>query len=1164
MNAPAPGASNKRLPFDRYQRYALAARAIALVTDRAPGLRILEIGSNVHRDLERFAIGHHITYLDRTGESGETGAFVRGDGLAVPFGDRSFDIVLALDVLEHVPAAQRTAFLDEMLRVAGLGAIVGAPFHSQAVLAQEADLNAYFRDLHGQSYPWLAEHEAHGLPALDQTVAHVRARGWHAVVQGAGNLALWTKLMRAHFFVNSEPDLLELRGDVDELYNSELALRDYAPPVYRHFIVATRSAAALQALTNPQHLPHSVRPEDLTRLQTRLDRLYADGTRARSRRIRAALADEQAARADVEARYTQALNERDQRIAELAQQTEHHARTTATLTSALGAESKRVADLEARAQAQDASMAALAAQMAHLQQQPAPALSALRQRARAALLLLGRVLPQAMLALTQIWRARVHRMRLDPIYDLTADGDTYRSVGDDPQFALHTTRRHLPSSWVEIAFDTEPQGQWLSPRLYVDGGRGFSEEESFSLPVRGGRRVQCLIGLPYRVYGLRLDPLSAPGRFVLRNVTIREIGLLQLALAVAPQLRTLPLHPREWPRLAGLALTMLRTGGVRSVVSGVLARDREAADYQDWIGAYGTLSDSDRQRIRAHIATFEQQPRISIIMPTYNTPEPWLRRAIESVRAQLYDNWELCVADDGSTAPHVHEILEAYRTQDARIRVTYRRERGHISAASNSAIELATGSHIAMLDHDDELADTALYLVAHELNAAPDAEIIYSDEDKIDVHGRRFAPYFKPDWDPDLALAQNLVTHLCVYRSERIRALGGFRSGYEGAQDWDLVLRVAEAVPPTAIRHIPHVLYHWRAAPGSTAMAIEEKSYASQAQRRTLTSHFERVGQVVDLLPVAGLCWRVRYPLPQPPPLVTVIIPTRDRAALLRRCISSLRHRTTYANLEIVVIDNQSVEPTTLLYLAELAAEPDVTVLRYDAPFNFSAINNLGARHAQGTVLALINNDVESIAPGWLDEMVSQACRPEIGAVGAMLYYPDDRIQHAGVILGHGTSGIAAHAYAHRPRGHIGQIGRAMLVQTMSAVTAACLVLRREVFLEVGGFDETNLTIAYNDLDLCLRIRERGYRNLWTPAAELYHRESASRGYEDTPAKRERFQREIEYIRRRWQEQLRNDPAYNSNLSLDGESFTLAYPPRTTKPWLTTRGSDSVDIVTAA
>jgi GT2 family glycosyltransferase len=485
--------------------------------------------------------------------------------------------------------------------------------------------------------------------------------------------------------------------------------------------------------------------------------------------------------------------------------------------------------------------------------------------------------------------------------------------------------------------------------------------------------------------------------------------------------------------------------------------------------------------------------------------------------------------------------------------VVYRTERGHISGASNSALGLASGTYVAMLDHDDELAEEALYLVAAEINGAPDAEIIYSDEDKVDAHGRRFAPYFKPDWDPDLVLAQNLVTHLCVYRTDRVRALGGFQTGYEGAQDWDLVLRVAEQVPAATIRHIPRVLYHWRAVAGSTAMAIEEKGYASGAQRRTLCAHFERQGQVVDLIPVAGLCWRVRYPLPVPAPLVTVIIPTRDRAALLRRCISSLRHRTTYPHLEIVIVDNQSVEAATISYLAELGQEPDVTVVRFDAPFNFSAINNLGARHARGEILALLNNDVESISPGWLEEMVSQACRADIGAVGAMLYYPDDRIQHAGVILGHGIARVAAHAYAHRPRGHIGQIGRAMLVQTMSAVTAACLVVRRSVFVEVGGFDESNLTIAYNDLDLCLRIRERGYRNLWTPAAELYHRESASRGYEDTALKRERFQREIDYIRERWQQELQCDPAYNPNLSLDGESFTLAYPPRTIKPWIALR-----------
>jgi GT2 family glycosyltransferase len=582
----------------------------------------------------------------------------------------------------------------------------------------------------------------------------------------------------------------------------------------------------------------------------------------------------------------------------------------------------------------------------------------------------------------------------------------------------------------------------------------------------------------------------------------------------------------------------------------MLAHEPEASTYPEWVRTYDTLTDVDRALIRRHVEALAHKPLVSIVMPTYETPERWLRRAIDSVLAQLYPHWELCIADDGSSAPHVRRVLEEYRERDARIRVVYRPRRGHISAASNSGLDLVRGELTAFLDHDDELAEHALYLMVAEVNAHPSAEIVYSDEDKLDEQGERIEPYFKPDWNPDLFLAQNLVTHLCVCRTARVREVGGFRVGYEGAQDWDLVMRIAERVAPEDIRHVPHVLYHWRAVSGSTALAIGEKRYATAAQQRTLATHFARRGETVDLLPVAGVCWRVRYPLPRVPPLVSVVVSTRDQERLLRRAVRSVRERTVYPRIELVIVDNQSRDPATLAYLAELAREPDVRIVRHEGPFNFAELNNVGAQHARGEVLALLNDDVEAIGPGWLEEMVSQACRPEIGAVGAMLYYHDETIQHAGIILGLGTSGIAAHAYSRRPRGYAGQIGRALLAQDLSAVTGACLVIRRTVFDEVGGFDATHLAIAYNDVDLCLRIRERGYRILWTPYAELYHVESASRGYEDTPEKRTRFEREVEYMRRRWGAVLAHDPAYNPNLSLVGESFTPALPPRTEKPWL--------------
>jgi GT2 family glycosyltransferase len=749
----------------------------------------------------------------------------------------------------------------------------------------------------------------------------------------------------------------------------------------------------------------------------------------------------------------------------------------------------------------------------------------------------------------RLWRSRLHAIHLEPLHEVAVEADGFRSLGDDPQLLLHSSRRRLPSGWVEVAFAVEPRGQWLSPKLYVDAGRGFSEDQTFTLPVRAGRRVECLIRLPDRVRALRLDPLTAPGRFVLRDLTVREIGLAQLASALVPRIRGVPVRAQDLARLAKRALTIFSMGGVPVLAQRLLAQRREDSEYQDWIDAYDTLTDADRALIRGHVDALTRRPLISVVMPTYNTPEPWLRRALDSVLAQLYPDWELCIADDGSSAPHVRRVLEEYRARDARIKIVYRTERGHISAASNSALALATGEFVALLDHDDELAERALYVVAAELEEYPDADLVYSDEDKITPTGQRLDPHFKPDWNPDLFLAQNLVTHLCVCRRKRVEEVGGFRVGYEGAQDWDLVMRIAERVPATHIRHVPQVLYHWRVVPGSTALALGEKGYASEAQQRTLASHFERRNETVDILPVGGLCWRIRYPLPRPAPLVTAVIPTRDNLGMLRRCLTGLRERTSYSHLEVVVVDNQSVEPETLAFLREVGAQPGVRVVRYDAPFNYSAINNLGARHARGDVLLLLNNDVEMIAAGWLEEMVSHACRAEIGAVGALLYYPNDTIQHAGVILGLGTSGIAAHAHAYRPRGYVGRIWRARLVQTMSALTAACLAMRRGVFEEVGGFDD-HLSIAYNDIDLCLRIRERGYRNLWTPYAELYHHESASRGYENTPAKRERLHREAEYMRRRWGRVLRSDPAYNPNLSLEGESFALAFPPRASKPWL--------------
>lgn len=564
-------------------------------------------------------------------------------------------------------------------------------------------------------------------------------------------------------------------------------------------------------------------------------------------------------------------------------------------------------------------------------------------------------------------------------------------------------------------------------------------------------------------------------------------------------------------------------------------------DYAAWIERYDTLDAQARWQITEHIRTWEKQPLISIIMPVFNPPLDFLRAAVDSVRYQLYPHWELCIADDASTRPEVREYLEALELSDPQIKVVFREANGHICAASNSATDVASGEYLALMDNDDLIAEHALYWVARAIMENPGAGLIYSDEDKVDIQGRRHDPYFKPDWNEFLFRSQNMVSHLGVYRRDLVAQVGGFREGFEGSQDYDLALRCVELIEPAQIIHIPRVLYHWRAHPGSTAKAGDQKPYAAEAGLRALNEHLQRQSMLAnaELLPMG--MYRIRHQLPDAQPLVSLIIPTRNAHALVKQCIESIRRLTTYRNYEIILVDNGSDDDEALGYFAELERSDGVVVMRDERPFNYSALNNLAVKRARGELVGLINNDIEVISPEWLNEMVSLALLPSVGAVGARLWYPDGRLQHGGVITGIG--GIAGHSHKYLPMGKYGYFGRVSLTQEFSAVTAACLVVRKSVFEQVNGLDEVNLKVAFNDVDFCLRLREAGYVNVFTPFAELYHHESATRGTEDTPTKQQRFNSEIDYMLARWPG-LGMDYAYNRNLTLEHEDFGLAWPPR--------------------
>lgn len=587
---------------------------------------------------------------------------------------------------------------------------------------------------------------------------------------------------------------------------------------------------------------------------------------------------------------------------------------------------------------------------------------------------------------------------------------------------------------------------------------------------------------------------------------------------------------------------LLRREGLAGVSGKLTSLHRQSIDYAEWIRRYDSLTDDGRSIIRQRIEKFQHKPLISVVMPTYNTEPQWLTQAIESVRKQLYPNWELCIADDASTDPRVLPILERYAKEDGRIKLVFRTHNGHISAASNSALKLISGEYITFLDHDDLLAEHALFWVVDAIVRNPDAKLIYSDEDKIDIAGRRSDPYFKCEWNEDLFYSHNMICHLSVYRSGIIRELGGLREGYEGAQDYDLALRCIERIEPRQIVHIPRVLYHWRIHYGSTASGGVAKPYALRAGERAINEHLQRQGVDGRAEPLPDLrMYRVRYQLPKLLPMVSLIIPSRNGLRLIRQCIDSILRKTTYRNYEILIVDNGSDDPETLRYFEALEPDARVRIIRDNRPFNYSELINAAVASVSGTVIGLVNNDIEVISPEWLSEMVSHALRPDVGAVGARLWYPDGTLQHAGVVLG--IRGVAGHAHKYLRRHQNGYFARARLIQSFCAVTAACLVIRKETFKKVGGLNEA-LQIAFNDVDFCLRVREAGYRNVYTPYAELYHHESATRGYDDASERRFRFSNESAYMKQLWGRLLVSDPAYSPNLTLEHQDFSLAWPPR--------------------
>ncbi len=565
-------------------------------------------------------------------------------------------------------------------------------------------------------------------------------------------------------------------------------------------------------------------------------------------------------------------------------------------------------------------------------------------------------------------------------------------------------------------------------------------------------------------------------------------------------------------------------------------RSQAEAEYAAWFERHAPRA-VDLERMRTASRYLQRRPLLSVVMATFNTPEPFLRAALDSVLAQAYDAWELCIADDASTSEPVRRVLHEYAARERRVKCVFRAENGHISRATNSALSLATGEFVTFLDHDDLLAPDALYEIALLLNGPAEIDVIYSDEDKVDDTGFLRDPHFKPDWSPESFLARMYVGHLVAYRRSLLESLGGLRPDYDGSQDYDLLLRASEVT--ANIAHIPRVLYHWRIHAESTAADAGAKPYAAAAAERALGDALARRGEPgwVAALPGCPGTYSVRFEI-RSRKRASIIVPTRDHGSDVETCVRSALARTSYGDLEVVILDNGSTDAASLATFERLRrADPRIVVVRRDVPFNFSAIVNYAVSQATGDYLLLLNNDTEAISDGWLEAMIEQVQRKPVGAVGALLLYPDNSVQHAGVIVGLG--GVAGHSHKHYPGDAPGYYYMLKSLNNYSAVTGACLMVRREAFEAVGGFDES-LAIAFNDVDFCLRLREAGYRNVYVPGAVLYHYESKSRGLETTPEKIARFASEIAAMKARWPILAAGDPCYNPNLTLDREDYSLA------------------------
>jgi len=1088
------------LSFDLYERYALLDRIGPFFRPLNEPYRVLDVGGRTPAFWPGFTSlagafipEARVTVVD-VGPAAGLENYVQASGMQLPFRDGTFDLVCSLDTLEHIPAKSRAGFLGELLRVTRDGLYVAFPFDSASNRWAESVVREYADVTLKDPIPALMEHDQFGLPDRDSVSRLLTANGHARIEFGHGNTDIWLLMMLTYQTLRQAGTDFVL--ELNRRFNQAYAGTDWGAPHYRAAYLLSKggSTAALEAvrasfgtagnqvdlagvlalcqlyLTIAQNGRVTVDKDRHIR-NLELDLADARGYRDKWREMAAALETLENGGAPSGPVEESLQDWPAERIAQVVKTASRRSRGDTEPTTARFFDA-RLRDLE-----------------------------------------IGLV---------------TNKRAVQAIYD-SRIWKTLCSAG--AMLERLAGRRPTPDRrWNEAKPSLKPAH--ASSDDFVGLVCDYPGEYQ-ALPVRDIVEIRgwamAKSGIERVLIGINDDPPAPASYGIPRPDLARsfsEIGDAgQSGFRFFWDTAGLPEGPYT------VRIAAISKNGQRRETACQVRIDRETPpDYGFWISRHEPTA-AQLRKLRLDAANFAMRPLISIAVPVYKTPPALLKRCIESVMNQTYPDWQLCLADDGSGDAALTALLGQYARNDRRIRVTSLLDNRGISAATNAALHLATGDYVAFLDHDDELAPFALSEVIEAINESPDVDLFYSDEDKIDEQGRRYEAFFKPGWSPDLFLSCNYVCHFTVMKRSLLERAGGLHEKYSGAQDYEFLLRVSELQPN--IRRIPKILYHWRAMAGSTAKSSSEKPAASADGQRALAAYLARTAPGARVEEVGVCRYRVRYPIAGSP-RVTILIPSCSHKNVFR-AVDDVLEKTTYKRYDILLIDNSRSSSDIQQHVERLRARqaPIQYVDWRGKPFNFAAMNNAAARTATSPYLLFLNDDTSIVTGDWLEAMLEHAQRPQVGAVGAQLWYPNNLIQHAGVVMG--LYGNCSHAFKGLPGGLRHYFDFPNVIRNCSAVTGACLLVSREKFFQAGAFDEVNLAVAFQDVDLCLKLLELGYRNVYTPYARLYHYESASKTEKDKIPDAA----EDAFMKQKWARYIADDPYYNPNLARSREDFSL-------------------------